>query len=125
MPQATLLCRGRSKALLVRYFSLGKLDAAVNATAVAWVVFLDIVYYFPTVMPVTKVNMNYVSVVVTGLVAFVVGLWFTSKRGKFTGPKIDIAQLTERRMAAINGDVLTEGIGGDVDSLEANAVKKV
>jgi choline transport protein len=53
----------------------------VNATAVAWVMFLDIIYCFPTVMPVIKVNTNYVSVVVTGLVAFVIGSWFASKKG--------------------------------------------
>jgi choline transport protein len=87
-------------------------------------VFLDVVYCFPTVMPVNKENMNYVSIVVTGLIAFVIGLWFTSKKGKFTGPKIDMAQLTERRMAAINGEMVTDGIEGDAESLEAHAVVK-
>lgn len=125
IPQAILLYRGRSKVLPVRYFSLGRFGWIVNATAVVWVVFLDVIYCFPTVMPATKENMNYVSIVVTGQVAFVVGLWFTSKRGKFTGPKIDMAQLTERRMAAITGQVVTEGVGEDVESLEADAVVNI
>jgi len=93
--------------------------------AVAWVVFLDVVYCFPIVMPVTKTNMNYVSIVVTGLVAFVVALWFTSKKGKFTGPKIDMAQLTERRMAAITAHKVTEGVREDIESLEVDAVVKI
>src|ERR1700737_1188994 len=87
IPQAVLLYRGRNKVLPERYFSLGRYGAAVNATAVAWVLFLDVVYCFPTSMPVTIGNMNYVSVVATGLTMFVIGLWFTSKKGKFTGPK--------------------------------------
>ena len=124
IPQAILLYRGRSKVLPLRYFSLGRLGTAVNATAVAWVVFLDIVYCFPTVRPVTKTNMNYVSVVVVGLVAFVIGLWFTSKRGIFTGPKIDMDQLNERRMAAITGEGLNTVLGHDPESVETKAMIK-
>lgn len=57
-------------------------------------------------MPVTAQNMSYVSVVATGLVVFVVSLWFTTKRGVFKGPKIDMALLIERRNAAIQGEVI-------------------
>jgi choline transport protein len=102
---------------------LGKFGWIVNATAVTWVVFLDIIYCFPTVRPVTSMNMNYVSVVRAGLVMFVIGLWFTSKRGTFTGPKINMEELIERRMAALNGEV-TPGIGGDSESLETSMVMK-
>ena len=123
IPQAILLYRGRDKVLPIRYFSLGKFGWIVNATAVTWVVFLDIIYCFPTVRPVTSVNMNYVSVVCAGLVIFVIGLWFTSKRGKFTGPKINMEELIERRMAALNVEV-THGIGGDAESLETSMVMK-
>jgi len=76
-------------------------------------------------MPVTPQNMNYVSVVVVGLVSFVIVLWFTSKRGKFTGPKINMQQLTQRRLAAIKGGELTDGLSEDVNSLEeSTALKK-
>lgn len=57
-------------------------------------------------MPVTPQNMSYVSVVSGALVLFVVSLWFTTKRGVFTGPKIDIELLTERRNAAIHGQTI-------------------
>lgn len=120
IPQAIVLYRGRDKVLPVRYFSLGGLSPFINASAVAWVVFLDIVYCFPVSMPVTKGNMNYVSVVATGLISFVVLLWFTAKKGKFMGPKIDMQQLMERRMAAINGRTqVTEGVGEDAESRES------
>ncbi|KIW36219.1 uncharacterized protein PV06_11491 [Exophiala oligosperma] len=103
-PQAILLYRGRDKVLPPRYFSLGRYGVAVNATAIIWVIFLDIVYCTPTTMPVTVENMNYVSVVSVGLVSFVVVLWLTSKKGVFMGPKIDMAELQERRMAAMRDD---------------------
>lgn len=55
-------------------------------------------------MPVTAANMSYVSVVAFGLIAFVIGLWFTTKRGVFKGPRIDIELLEERRNAALEGE---------------------
>jgi choline transport protein len=109
-PQAILLYRGRDKVLPARYFSLGRYGTAINATSVIWVLFLDIIYCFPTVIPATSVNMNYVSVVVTGLTAFVLILWFTSKKGKFTGPKIDMVELERRRMAALGNEAVIEGV---------------
>lgn len=84
-----------------RYFSLGKLGALTNATAVAWLVFLDILYCFPTTMPITPQNMSYVSVVSVGLIGFVLALVFTTMRGVFQGPQIDPDLLDQRRYAAI------------------------
>jgi len=109
-PQAILLFRGRDKVLPPRYFSLGRYGTAVNATAVMWVIFLDVLYCFPTAVPVTPQNMNFVSVVSVGLTLFVLGLWFTSKRGNFLGPKINMAELEERRMAAMGESSIIEGI---------------
>jgi choline transport protein len=119
-PQAILLYRGRDKVLPPRYFSLGKYGTAVNATAVVWVIFLDIIYCFPTTMPVTPQNMNFVSVVAVGLTLFVLGLWFTSKRGKFVGPKINMAELEERRLAAMGDSSIIEGADQQVPEDAAN-----
>jgi choline transport protein len=88
LPQAILLWRGRDKVFPERAFSLGRFGPAINFIAVVWVVFLDIIFFLPTEMPVTKENMNYVSVVSVGLTGFVLGLYFFSKRGRFNGPVI-------------------------------------
>lgn len=106
IPQAILLYRGRDQVLPKRYFNLGKLGPFVNGTAVAWVVFLDVLYCFPTVRPVTAQNMSYVTVVVTGLLSFVVILWFTTKRGTFTGPQINVELMNERRQAALDANLV-------------------
>jgi choline transport protein len=117
-PQAILLYRGRDKVLPPRYFSLGQYGTAVNATAVIWVIFLDIIYCFPTAMPVTPQNMNFVSVVTIGLTLFVLGLWFTSKKGKFVGPKINMAELEARRLAAM-------GVSSSIEGTEQHATEYV
>ncbi|KIW11301.1 hypothetical protein PV08_10601 [Exophiala spinifera] len=105
IPQAILLYRGRDKVLPERYFNLGRLGPFVNGLAVAWVCFLNVLYCFPTTMPVTPQNMSYVSVVTVGLVGFVVILWFTTKRGVFTGPHIDFELLNQRRNEALHAGV--------------------
>lgn len=103
IPQAIVLYRGRDKVLPERYFNLGKFGPYINGLAVTWVTFLDILYCFPTLLPVTANNMSYVSVVSVGLVSFVIVLWFATKRKVFKGPKIDYDQLNARRHAAIEG----------------------
>lgn len=111
IPQAILLYRGRDKVLPERYFSLGRWGWAINFTAVAWVTFLNVLYCCPTAMPVTPQNMSYVSVIVVGLVGFVVALWWTTKRATFKGPHVDLDRLNRMRLEAIHGedpDVTTE-----------------
>jgi choline transport protein len=124
IPQAIILYRGRDKVLPERYFNLGKYGPFINGLAVAWVIFLDILYCFPTAMPVTPQNMSYVSVVSTGLVAFVIVLWFATKRGSFKGPRIDYDLLNARRHAAIEGieEVSAINVHADQSSLRKGAM---
>lgn len=103
LPQAVLLWRGRDRVLPARYFDLGRYGSTINAISVLWVVFLDIIYCFPTEMPVTPENMSYVSVVCTGLVCFVIVLWHATKKGIFKGPRVDFGMLNARREEAIEG----------------------
>ena len=123
VPQAILLYRGRDKVLPERYFSLGKWGTAINAIAIAWVVFLDVIYCLPTTLPVTKENMNYISVVSVGLVAFVFGLWLASKRSSFKGPIVDLEQIRRRREDALQGSILHEVDERDMSSPEVGLNK--
>ena len=95
LPQAILLWRGRH-IMPERPFSLGRFGFAINLVSVLWVILLDILCFFPTERPVTKENMNYVSVVSVGLTAIVFTLYIFSKRGKYLGPRVlpndDLAQ---------------------------------
>ena len=87
---------------------LGTLGPFINATAVAWVVFLDVLYCFPVILPVTAQNMSYVSIVSAGLVLFVIALWFTTKCKSFRGPNVDYELMEQRRLAAVGGE--THGV---------------
>lgn len=101
VPQAIVLYRGRDKVLPERYFNLGRFGPYFNGLSVIWVIFLDVLYCFPTVLPVTPQNMSYVTVVVSGLLLFVVILWFATKKGKFKGPLVNVELMNERRQAAL------------------------
>lgn len=116
IPQAVLLYRGREKVLPKRYFNLGRLGAYINALAVAWVVFLDVVYCFPTLLPATAKNMSYVSVVSAGLVAFVLILWFTTKRHEFKGPHVNHELMEQRRLAAIRAEITGVEVVSNVEA---------
>lgn len=65
-------------------------------------------------MPVTPENMGYVSVVCTGLIGFVIVLWFTTKRKKFTEPRIDHNLLYQRHVAALHREDVFEADDGEV-----------
>lgn len=101
IPQAILLFRPRT-ILPERHFNLGRLGIFINALSVAWVVFLDVLACFPVFRPVTPENMSYVSVVLVGLLGIVVVIWFTAKKGKFTGPNVNLDLMNERRRAVLN-----------------------
>jgi hypothetical protein len=67
---------------------LGRLGPVINFLAVAWVIFLDVISCIPTELPVTKENMNYISVVSIGLTSIVLLIYFFSKKGKYLGPRM-------------------------------------
>lgn len=105
-----------------RHFDLGRYGTAINAVAVAWVAFLDVLYCFPIALPVTPENMSYVSVVCAGLLGFVTILWFTTKRGVFKGPHIDYDLLKERRLTAMREEAdIVEGVPDRKLSVTANS----
>ncbi|KAK3938753.1 amino-acid permease 2 [Diplogelasinospora grovesii] len=66
---------------------LGKWSTAMNVAAVAWNLFMSIVFFFPTQLPVTPANMNYALVVFMAVLLFAVGFWFSHGRFTYTGPR--------------------------------------
>ncbi|KAK7223078.1 hypothetical protein V2G26_011081 [Clonostachys chloroleuca] len=116
LPQAVLLFRGRDQVLPPRYMNLGKFGVVVNALAVSWVVFLNVIYCFPTRMPVSGKNMNYVSIVCVGMMAFILLLWFTTKKKTFMGPTIDIKVLHARRVEGMQTELTIINAGHTSDS---------
>ncbi|KAF5584580.1 choline transporter [Fusarium pseudoanthophilum] len=89
-PQAILLFRGRDKVLPPRSFRLGRFGPFVNAFSCIWCAFYAVIFCFPVTLPAEVASMNYVSVVLAGIVLFILLFWLISKRKSFTGPDITV-----------------------------------
>lgn len=87
VPQAILLVRGRVRILPKRSFALGRhIGPICNAFSILWVLFITIMFCFPTSIPTTVADMNYVSVIVVGISFLILVSWWGGKRKTFTGP---------------------------------------
>ncbi|RVX66394.1 hypothetical protein B0A52_09624 [Exophiala mesophila] len=91
IPQAIVVIRGRDKVLPKRAFNLGPIMGPFcNIFSTLWISLYTVLFCFPVFLPVTVQDMNYVSVVLVGVVLFILVTWWAGKRHTFVGPKIDI-----------------------------------
>ncbi|KAH8660311.1 amino acid/polyamine transporter I [Xylariales sp. PMI_506] len=93
-PVITLLVRGRRVLAEYQtentYFTLGSTwGPALNWIAAVFVVVTSVFFCFPTALPVTGNNMNYVSVVIGIFLVIVSTYWFLYGK-TFEGPKFDV-----------------------------------
>ncbi|KAI4115980.1 MAG: hypothetical protein LQ345_003519 [Seirophora villosa] len=89
VPQGILATRGRKASLPARDFDLGPVGLACNLLSPLLVAFIGTFICFPPQLPVAADNMNYTPVILTGLFAVILGLWYTRGAKKFIGPQID------------------------------------
>ncbi|MEV6413357.1 amino acid permease [Kribbella sp. NPDC051718] len=81
---------------------LGRWSRPIGIVAVAWVVFITVLFMLPTVSPVAKGNFNYTPIAVLVVLGFAGIWWLVSARKWFTGPKV---QGTAEELAAIERDL--------------------
>jgi len=67
---------------------LGRWSSLIGTIAVAWVVFITVLFMLPTTSPVTGTNFNYTVVAVLAVLGFAGIWWLVSARTWFTGPKV-------------------------------------
>jgi choline transport protein len=70
-------------------FHMGKIGFAVNAIAVVFIIFFNILYCFPYALPVDVATMNYNAVILAGVVFLATVWWFAHATRKYSGPKMD------------------------------------
>ncbi|KAF9458116.1 amino acid permease-domain-containing protein [Collybia nuda] len=87
MPVAISLVQGR-KDMADAPYSLGKWGPALNLIAVLWTTFEIVLFSMPAVIPVTKVSMNYASVVFVGFAAISAVWYIINGRFHYTGPPL-------------------------------------
>ncbi|KAH0604846.1 uncharacterized protein H6S33_006514 [Morchella sextelata] len=75
------------KAVVPGPFWLGRWGWAVNLGSLAWISVMVVFFCWPFVKPVTKANMNWTSVIVTGLAVAITGWWLWGARGVYKGPR--------------------------------------
>jgi amino acid transporter len=81
---------------------LGRWSRPIGIVAVAWVVFITILFMLPTVSPIAAGTFNYTPIAVLVVLGFAGVWWLVSARKWFTGPKV---QGSEEELAAIERDL--------------------
>ncbi|KIW66840.1 hypothetical protein, variant 1 [Phialophora macrospora] len=118
VPQGILAWRGRDKVLPPRALNLGKFGLPLNIIACVWVVFIDIIFCIPVFRPVTVENMNWISVVIGGLVSFLLLNWVLHQRHIFKGPNLNLDLLQAARHDELLGHTTIDGVSmGDEDAV--------
>jgi amino acid permease (GABA permease) len=84
---------------------LGRWSYLVGWTAVAWVVFISVLFVLPQASPIKVKTFNY-AIVAVGVVTLFSGLYWLSARKWFQGPKV---QGTAEELAAIEHDLESVG----------------
>jgi amino acid transporter len=81
---------------------LGKWSKPIGVVAVAWVIFITVLFMLPQVSPVTAQTFNYTPIAVLVVLGFAGTWWVVSARKWFTGPKV---QGTPEELAAIEREL--------------------
>jgi len=81
---------------------LGRWSYVVGWIAVAWVVFITILFMLPTASPIGWGNFNYTVIAVLVVIGFAGIYWLVSAKNWFTGPKV---QGTPAELAAIEHEL--------------------
>ncbi|MEU5877685.1 amino acid permease [Spirillospora sp. NPDC047279] len=85
---------------------LGRWSRPVGIVAVAWVLFISVVFMLPPVNPITRDSFNYSPVAVLVVLGGAGLWWLVSARTWFTGPKV---QGSAEELAAIEEDLKSVG----------------
>jgi len=72
-------------------YTMGAWSKPVNVVAVTWVIFISVVLFFPTVNPVTALNMNYAVCVAAFIGIFSTVWWYAGARKSYIGPRTNEA----------------------------------
>ncbi|KAG1744626.1 amino acid transporter [Suillus paluster] len=67
-------------------FNLGRFGTVINAVAVLWIMFVIVLFSMPAVIPVTKISMNYASVVFVGFGMISAAWYMINGRFYYRGP---------------------------------------
>ena len=98
----TLLRRRQGRSFQRGPWHLGRWSAPIGIIAIAWVVFITILFMLPTASPINWSDFNYTIVAVLVVIGYAGISWLVSARHWFTGPRV---QGNAEELAAIERDL--------------------
>ncbi|KAL0952386.1 hypothetical protein HGRIS_006663 [Hohenbuehelia grisea] len=72
------------------YMGDGWLGWSCNVICIAWTVFVCVIFSFPTVLPVTKEDMNYASVITVGVIVLAFAWYALGAHKHYVGPQSNL-----------------------------------
>ena len=78
-------------------WTLGRWGMAINIYSILFGTFICIFVPFPTIIPVTALNMNYAGPVFVGVCILLIGDWLIRGRRRYTGPLKELLQPPDQR----------------------------
>ena len=86
---------------------MGKFGYIVNIWACTWTLFVSIIFFMPTIRPVTGENMNWAIVFMAAILLAALVWWYAGGRKYYTGPLIE-AEVSQEELNGSNGDRSSE-----------------
>ncbi|KAJ7057055.1 APC amino acid permease [Mycena amicta] len=84
------------------YMGNGALGWTANLMCITWTCFICVIFCFPTVKPVTKLNMNYASVITVGVMFLSLVWYFLDAHKHYKGPTSNIRDADADETAVIS-----------------------
>ena len=82
---------------------LGSWSKLVGWVAVAWVVFMSVMFLLPQVSPITRDSFNYAPIALAAVLVLATAWWFISARGSYTGP---VSYGSPEELAAMEAEMI-------------------
>ncbi|KAI6112086.1 amino acid/polyamine transporter I [Pisolithus croceorrhizus] len=97
------------------YMGSGIIGWAANVACTSWTLFVCVIFSLPTILPVTKDNMNYASVITIGVV-IVSGVWYIlSAHRHYHGPSSNLTDAGAGAKLGVNQGNSAQELVTDVD----------
>ncbi|KAI6117502.1 amino acid/polyamine transporter I [Pisolithus croceorrhizus] len=97
------------------YMGSGIIGWAANIACISWTLFVCVIFSLPTILPVTKDNMNYASVITIGVV-IVSGVWYIlSAHRHYHGPSSNLTNAGTGVKLGVNQGNSAQELVTDVD----------
>lgn len=103
------------------YMGSGIVGWAANIACISWTLFVCVIFSLPTVLPVTRENMNYASVITIGVIV-VTGVWYIlSAHRHYHGPSSNLTNAETRSRLGASQGIPVQEVVADADEKKSQS----